>query len=171
MSRPPSRWVRVDRRYRNPYRWTPYAYRVFGKWAALLAAWFVVVIALGNGILDLAVTIGLGWYALRRVRRYRRELAPPPPPVYLPPDAPVGERRTRQAIPQAVKVAVAARDHGQCQCRAGTTCHGYPEVCGSTLEPHFDHVIAWSRGGADTVANLQILCGPCNRRKGADDIT
>ena len=53
---------------------------------------------------------------------------------------------------------------------AGVSCHGYPQLCGSVLDPHFDHVIAWSKGGADTITNLQILCGPCNHRKGADDI-
>lgn len=81
-------------------------------------------------------------------------------------EPPVGERRTRQAIPQDIKVAVAARDQGRCQCTA-YPCHGYPGLCGSTLEPQFDHVIPWSDGGADTVANLIVKCGPCNRRKGA----
>jgi 5-methylcytosine-specific restriction endonuclease McrA len=71
--------------------------------------------------------------------------------------APVGERNTR-SIPQDVKIAVAARDGGRCR------------QCGSTTDLHFDHVIPWSKGGANTVANIQLLCGPCNRRKGADDI-
>jgi HNH endonuclease len=71
--------------------------------------------------------------------------------------APVGERNTR-SIPQDVKIAVAARDGGRCR------------QCGSTTELHFDHVIPWSKGGANTVTNIQLLCGPCNRRKGADDI-
>ena len=83
----------------------------------------------------------------------------------------IEEPRKRKAIPQAVKVAVAARDRGQCQCRAGVSCHGHLGMCGSTVEPHFDHFIPWSKGGRDTAGNLQILCGPCNRRKGADDIT
>ncbi len=89
---------------------------------------------------------------------------PAPPPA---PAVPKG----RRAIPQAVKVAVAARDSGQCQCRAGFACHRYSGVCGSTDEPHYDHIIPWSKGGTDTADNLQILCGPCNRRKGADNIT
>lgn len=28
----------------------------------------------------------------------------------------------------------------------------------------FDHVHPWSKGGLTTVENLQLLCGPCNRR-------
>jgi hypothetical protein len=90
----------------------------------------------------------------------RPVLAPGPPGwQLLVPDgqAPAGERNTR-SIPQDVKIAVAARDGGRCR------------QCGSATELHFDHVIPWSKGGANTVANIQLLCGPCNRRKGADDI-
>jgi 5-methylcytosine-specific restriction endonuclease McrA len=71
--------------------------------------------------------------------------------------APVGERNTR-VIPQDVKIAVAARDGGRCR------------QCGSSENLHYDHVIPWSKGGANTVANIQLLCGPCNWRKGADEI-
>jgi 5-methylcytosine-specific restriction endonuclease McrA len=71
--------------------------------------------------------------------------------------APLGERNTR-SIPQDVKIQVAARDGGRCR------------QCGSTEDLHYDHVIAWSKGGANTISNLQLLCGSCNRRKGADDI-
>ena len=72
-------------------------------------------------------------------------------------DAPVGERRSR-VIAQDVKIEVAARDGGRCR------------QCGSNKELHFDHVIPWSKGGANTADNIQLLCGTCNRRKGADDI-
>jgi 5-methylcytosine-specific restriction endonuclease McrA len=41
---------------------------------------------------------------------------------------------------------------------------------GSTEDLHFDHKVPWSRGGTNTVNNIQLLCGRCNRRKGADDI-
>jgi len=132
----------------------------------LLVFCLIMVVATRGLILLLAVPGGITWYAVRRSRKNRQRLAPPHPPVYLPPDAPVGERRTRQSIPQHIKVAVAARDGGHCQCTAWP-CHGYPGKCGSTLEPQFDHVIPWSDGGADTVVNLTVKCGPCNRRKGA----
>lgn len=73
------------------------------------------------------------------------------PPAH--PD-PVGERH-RRIIPQDVKIAVSARDGGRCR------------KCGSSEKLHFDHVIPVSRGGANTVANIQLLCGACNRAKGA----
>ena len=80
------------------------------------------------------------------------------PKVQSPPKPePPGKRNTR-AIPQDVKIEVAARDGGRCR------------QCGSNKELHFDHVIPWSRGGPNTVGNIQLLCGTCNRRKGADDI-
>jgi hypothetical protein len=77
-----------------------------------------------------------------------------PPPIITDIPEPVGERHKR-VIPQAVKIAVSARDGGRCR------------KCGSTQQLHFDHVIPVSRGGANTVANIQLLCGPCNRAKGA----
>ncbi len=76
------------------------------------------------------------------------------PPIISDIPAPVGERHKR-VIPQDVKIAVSARDGGRCR------------KCGSTQQLHFDHVIPVSRGGANTVANIQLLCGPCNRAKGA----
>ena len=49
-------------------------------------------------------------------------------------------------------------------------CGGHIGRCNSTVDLHCDQVIPWSQGGLDTVQNLQLLCGPCNRVKGADDI-
>lgn len=34
---------------------------------------------------------------------------------------------------------------------------------------HIDHVIPLSKGGVNDKSNLQILCAPCNRSKGAKD--
>ena len=81
----------------------------------------------------------------------------PPPRDPLPQrqiPEPVGERHTRR-ISQDVKIAVSARDGGRCR------------QCGSTENLHFDHIIPVSKGGANTVANIQLLCGPCNRAKAA----
>ena len=47
------------------------------------------------------------------------------------------------------------RDGGQCV------------ECGGNFDLEYDHVIPFSLGGATTVANLQLLCGDCNRTKGA----
>lgn len=64
-------------------------------------------------------------------------------------------RRTR--IPEEVRRLVFERDGGKCV------------KCGTTAELQFDHIIPVSRGGASSAANLQVLCGPCNREK-ADSV-
>jgi hypothetical protein len=61
----------------------------------------------------------------------------------------------RGAIPEDVAQFVFSRDGGRC-------C-----ACGSTAELQFDHVIPVALGGSSAAENLQVLCGPCNRRKGA----
>lgn len=62
--------------------------------------------------------------------------------------------RERGHIPDDVKQLVWIRDQGRCR------------VCGATSELQFDHVIPVTMGGSSDVDNLQLLCGPCNRRKG-----
>ncbi len=60
-----------------------------------------------------------------------------------------------RTVPQAVKVAVAARDGGRCR------------MCGSSADLQYDHVVPYSLGGrSDEPSNIQLLCGRCNRRKG-----
>jgi hypothetical protein len=67
----------------------------------------------------------------------------------------VNSGNQRDAIPDDLKQYVWTRDGGKCR------------SCGATSELQFDHVIPVALGGATNEQNLQILCGPCNRRKGA----
>ncbi|HEY5022727.1 MAG TPA: HNH endonuclease [Gemmatimonadaceae bacterium] len=61
----------------------------------------------------------------------------------------------RRPIPVAVKRNVWLRDGGACV------------YCGSTTNLHYDHIIPHSKGGGDTVENVQLLCAPCNLKKAA----
>lgn len=59
-----------------------------------------------------------------------------------------------QEVPEHIKVAVMQRDKGTCQ------------MCGYQ-DPYieFDHIIPRSKGGPNTIENIQLLCRGCNRRK------
>ena len=70
-------------------------------------------------------------------------------------EAPTRGPAQRGAIPDDLKQLVWTRDRGRCR------------NCGSRVELQFDHIIPVAMGGASSAENLQILCGPCNRRKGA----
>lgn len=59
----------------------------------------------------------------------------------------------RSPIPSHVKQAVWMRDKGCCV------------SCGSKENLEFDHIIPFSKGGNDSIKNLQILCLKCNRGK------
>ena len=61
-----NRFVRIDRRYSNPYRLTPYAQRALLKWGALLVVWVLLISS--NGWLAVLATIALIWYAVHRYR-------------------------------------------------------------------------------------------------------
>lgn len=63
------------------------------------------------------------------------------------------KKRVRRKLPTAIQVAVWERDAGKCV------------QCGSTEELEFDHIIPLSKGGANTISNIQILCSKCNLRK------
>jgi 5-methylcytosine-specific restriction endonuclease McrA len=76
----------------------------------------------------------------------------------------LGEERTRVPIPKEIKRQVWARDGGRCR-NCGITNDDSMLRYGEYL--HFDHIIPFSKNGADTVSNLQLLCGPCNRAKAA----
>jgi hypothetical protein len=68
-------------------------------------------------------------------------------------DAPAPTART--GVSTEVKQLVWTRDGGACR------------ACGSNAELQFDHIIPLAMGGSNDEGNIQILCGPCNRRKGA----
>jgi HNH endonuclease len=61
----------------------------------------------------------------------------------------------REPLPRDVRLAVWRRDRGRCR------------ECGSGFDLQYDHVIPLALGGASSVDNLQLLCGDCNRAKGA----
>ena len=75
-----NRWVRIDRRYNNPYRLTSYAWRVILKWGALLIVW-VTFLGSRNLFLEVIATAALIAYAAVRVRRYRQASQPAGPQV------------------------------------------------------------------------------------------
>ncbi len=66
------------------------------------------------------------------------------------------EFEQNRIIPTGVKVEVYKRDRGECV------------KCGAKDGLHFDHVLAYSRGGSSVTAeNIQLLCARHNLRKGA----
>jgi len=65
-----------------------------------------------------------------------------------------GSAFSRTAIPENVRSEVWRRDEGRCA------------RCGSRERLEFDHIVPLSRGGSNTVRNIELLCEPCNRLKG-----
>lgn len=70
----------------------------------------------------------------------------------MPKPKPVKPRR--EAIPRAVQREVWQRDGGKC-----VECDSKANLC-------FDHIVPFSKGGSNTVRNLQLLCERCNLSKG-----
>jgi hypothetical protein len=64
-------------------------------------------------------------------------------------------KHERESIPTNVKVAVWKRDKEKCV------------NCFSNSKLEFDHIIPVSKGGANTIKNIQLLCLNCNRKKGS----
>lgn len=66
-----------------------------------------------------------------------------------------GSRNSRRQVSHVMKKRIAERDK-VCQ------------SCGTDQGPfHVDHIRPYSKGGWNVEANLQLLCAPCNYRKGA----
>lgn len=59
----------------------------------------------------------------------------------------------RPAVPENVRIAVWRRDEGKCV------------KCGSRERLEYDHIIPISKGGSNTVRNIELLCENCNRSK------
>jgi Holliday junction DNA helicase RuvB len=62
-------------------------------------------------------------------------------------------REIRNAIPSEIRREVWRRDEGKCV------------KCGSRINLEYDHIIPVSRGGSNTVRNIELLCEACNRSK------
>jgi|GEM_PF-4543130 len=59
----------------------------------------------------------------------------------------------REPIPEEVRIAVWHRDGGKCV------------RCGSKEKLEYDHIIPVSKGGSNTLRNIELLCEACNRSK------
>ncbi|MDC1393017.1 HNH endonuclease [Flavobacteriaceae bacterium] len=63
------------------------------------------------------------------------------------------KKKRSRVISQNVKNKVWNRDKGRCR------------ECKSNENLEFDHIIPYSKGGANTYRNIQLLCESCNRKK------
>lgn len=69
----------------------------------------------------------------------------------------VFKHKTKRFPSERLKVQVLMRDGNKCR------------LCGITVTGdyiHFDHILAWSKGGETTLDNIQVLCETHNLAKG-----
>lgn len=71
-----------------------------------------------------------------------------------PPQETIPKKSWERQIPRGLRLMILERDRRQCQ------------DCLSEEDLTIDHIRARSRGGTDDPSNLQVLCRPCNARKG-----
>lgn len=63
---------------------------------------------------------------------------------------------SRRRVTHKLKQQVYERDGGKCR------------LCGTDKGPfQVDHIRPYSKGGWNVLTNLQLLCAPCNQKKGA----
>lgn len=60
----------------------------------------------------------------------------------------------RERVSEEVRIAVWRRDGGKCV------------RCGGRERLEYDHIVPLSKGGSNTVRNIELLCEECNRQKG-----
>jgi hypothetical protein len=109
----------------------------------------------GLGVLVLLVGTILVVLHARDKRRSRQppHATPATRPAYYRPTRPAYKPSRPPTMTASVKRRVWTRDGGRCV------------QCGSNQKIRFDPVTPYSKGGTDSVANLQVLCQRCNLRK------
>jgi hypothetical protein len=75
--------------------------------------------------------------------------------LYPMPPRPQRIRRNKSGVSDSRRMRIYRRDNFTCQ------------HCGSKEDISIDHILAVSNGGTHDDDNLQVLCRPCNSRKGA----
>lgn len=97
-------------------------------------------------------------YAARMARAYGTTERPDPVGNVIPFPGGQGFDTVREPISKRTRLLVNARDGWRCRNKACRTRKGPFEL---------DHIFPIALGGTNRMVNLQTLCVPCNRAKGA----
>lgn len=73
---------------------------------------------------------------------------------FFTPPTPTEMQKGRVPLSPSLKREIYLRDGGRCR------------HCGSSSNLQYDHIIPLSWGGSNDPSNIQLLCAPCNLRKG-----